>query len=301
VAPTRFERSLGRAADGGWLGYAFLLPATVALVAIILVPLAWSLVLSLYDWKLTDIDSAKPFVGLDNFRTVVEDPEVRTSAWVTARLVVGCVAVELVLGFVVAFAIYRIVRGRRLANAIVLLPMIVTPVIVALIWRYLLDPQFGLVNYVLGLFGAGDVGWLSSERLALISIGLVDVWQWTPFVILVLHAGMLSVQTEQTEAAEVDGAGTWQLVRHVFLPALKPLIVLVLLFRTMDVYRLFDTVYVLTQGGPGLATETLGMHTYRTGFMYFDMGQAMALSIGMLLVIVAISAFYLRLLRRERA
>jgi multiple sugar transport system permease protein len=284
------------------LGYGLALPATVALVLVILVPLGWSLVLSLYSWSLTDIDHRKPFVGLANFRQALSDSAVRTAARNTFELVVGAVAVELVLGLPVALALYHVTRGRRLANAIVLLPMIITPVIVALIWRYLLDPQFGIVNYLGGRIGVtdGQTAWLGSERLALPTIGLIDVWQWKPFVILILHAGMLAVPAELTEAARVDGASAWRVVRHIFLPALRPLILLVLLFRTMDVYRLFDTIYVLTQGGPGLATETLGMHTYRTGFIFFDMGYAMALSILMLVVIVLVSAFYLRLLRAER-
>jgi multiple sugar transport system permease protein len=284
------------------LGYGLALPAIVALVFVILVPLGWSLVLSLYSWSLTDIDHHKPYVGLANFRHALRDSEVRTAARNTLELVVGAVTVELVLGFAVALALYHVTRGRRLANAIVLLPMIITPVIVALIWRYLLDPQFGIVNYMAGRSGLtdGQTPWLGSERLALPAIGLIDVWQWTPFVILILHAGMLAIPSELTEAARVDGASAWRIVRHIFLPALRPLILLVLLFRTMDVYRLFDTVYVLTQGGPGLSSETLGMHTYRTGFIFFDMGYAMALSILMLIVIVGVSAFYLRLLRAEQ-
>jgi multiple sugar transport system permease protein len=284
------------------LAYGFVLPATVALVLVIVLPLAWSAVLSLYSWSLTDIDTTKPYVGLENFRHLLHDGAVRTAVRTTFELVVGAVAVELVLGFVVALALFHITRGRRLANAIVLLPMIITPVIVALLWRYLLDPQFGIVNWAAGRLGLpSDTAWFGSERLALPSIAVVDIWQWTPFVVLILHAGMLAIPTELTEAARVDGAGAWDTVRHVFLPALRPLILIVLLFRTMDVYRLFDTIYVLTQGGPGLATETLGMHTYRTGFIFFDMGYAMALSLAMLAVIVVISAFYLRLLRTERA
>jgi len=129
---------------------------------------------------------------------------------------------------------------------------------------------------------------------------LVDIWQWTPFVILVLHAGMLSIPIEQFEAATMDGAGQLRLAWNIVLPAIMPQVLLVLLFRTMDTYRLFDTVFVLTRGGPGDATETIGLYTYRTGFSYTQMGYAMALSIMILVTVAIISSFYIWLLRRER-
>jgi multiple sugar transport system permease protein len=173
-------------------------------------------------------------------------------------------------------------------------------VVAALIWRYVLDPQFGLVNMVIGaLGGSRETGWLSSPALALPSIVLVDVWQWTPFVILVLHAGLLAIPDSLLEAARVDGASAWQTIRLVMLPYLTPLVLIVLLFRTMDTYRTFDTVFVLTKGGPGLATETVGLYTYRSGFIFFEMGYAMALAVVVLALIVVISSFYLRLLRRR--
>ena len=289
-----------RLGESRLLGYVFVAPAVLLLAALILGPLVYSAVLSLYSWRLTEINLPKDFTGLANFREIGSDEVFGRALRNTFVFVGAAVTVELVLGFVVALAVFNINRGRRLANAIILLPMITTPVIVALVWRYLLDPQFGLVNYLVGEAGYDrEIAWLSSESLALPSIVLVDVWQWTPFVILVLHAGMLSIPDELLEAARVDGAGPWQLVRRVIIPYLMPLVLLVLLFRTMDTYRLFDTVYVLTQGGPGLATETVGLYTYRSGFIYFEMGYALALSLIVLAIIVVISAFYLRLLRRR--
>jgi multiple sugar transport system permease protein len=214
--------------------------------------------------------------------------------------VIGSVTVELVLGFIVATALFNINEGRRLANAIILLPMIITPVVTALLWRYLLDPQFGLVAQTMTLLGAnGGIDVWGSPTLALPGLMLVDVWQWTPFVILVLHAGMLSIPIEQFEAATMDGAGQLRLAWNIVLPAIMPQVLLVLLFRTMDTYRLFDTVFVLTRGGPGDATETIGLYTYRTGFSYTQMGYAMALSILILVTVAIISSFYIRLLHRE--
>ncbi|MHB8612329.1 MAG: carbohydrate ABC transporter permease [Candidatus Dormibacteraceae bacterium] len=266
----------------------------------ILAPLIYSTVLSTYSWTLLQIRLPKPFVGLLQYNTVAHDPLFAEALKTTVIFVVGAVSVELLLGFLIALALLNLHRGRRLANGIILLPMIVTPVIVALIWRYLLDPQFGLVNYAAHLLGyQRDIPWLGSITLALPSLIVIDIWEWTPFAILVLHAGMLAIPDDLYEAARVDGAGVWQIVRHVMIPYLTPLILVVLLLRTMDTYRIFDTIFVLTRGGPGISTQTVGIYTYENGFVYLNMGYTMALSVVILVFIVVISLFYLRLLQRR--
>jgi len=290
-------RDLG---DSRWLGYWMVTPAVVCLAALILAPLIYSTVLSTYSWTLLEIRSPKPFVGLVQYNNVAHDPLFGEAFKTTALFVLGAVSVELVLGFLIALALLNIHRGRRLVNGIVLLPMIVTPVIVALIWRYLLDPQFGLVNYATHLLGyQPDIPWLGSTTLALPSLIVIDIWEWTPFAILVLHAGMLAIPDDLYEAARVDGASAWQIARRVILPYLTPLILVVLLLRTMDTYRVFDTIFVLTRGGPGVSTQTVGIYTYQNGFVYLNMGYTMALSVVILIAIVVISLFYLRLLRRR--
>lgn len=275
------------------------LPALI-LAVLILGPLVYSFVMSFFEWGITDINRDKPFVGLDNYVTLFTDPMVLTALANTIVYVIAAVAIELVLGFIIASALFDLTKGRKLANSIILLPMIIAPVITALLWRYLLDPQFGLVAQVMTLFGAnGGIGFLGSPTLALPTLILIDVWQWTPFVILILHAGMLGISEDQFEAARIDGAGRLRILRSIVLPAILPQILLVLLFRTMDTYRIFDTVFVLTRGGPGTATETIGLYTYRTGFSYFDLGYAMTLSIFILITVAIISSFYIRLLRRR--
>jgi multiple sugar transport system permease protein len=187
-----------------------------------------------------------------------------------------------------------------LANAIILLPMIIAPVITALLWRYVLDPQFGIVAQLMTLAGGrGGIDVWGSPRLALPGLMLVDIWQWTPFVILVLHAGMLTIPSELFEAAAMDGAGQLRIAWSIVLPGIVPQALLVLLFRTMDTYRIFDTVFVLTRGGPSDASETIGLYTYRTGLSHMEMGYAMALSILILATVGCISGVYLRLLRRD--
>ena len=283
------------------LGYLMLAPAVIWLVVMILGPIIYSLVLSTYEWGITEINREKPFVGLDNYGTLLDDPVVWTAMVNTVIFVVASVSIELVLGYLIAAALFEINRGRRLANAIILLPMIVAPIITALLWRYLLDPQFGLFSQTLRVFGLTERGvdWFGDANRAMAGLVLVDVWQWTPFVVLIFHAGMLSISREYFEAASVDGASRWQITRAIVLPALQPLILLVLLFRTIDTYRIFDTVFVLTKGGPGLATETIGLYTYRTGLSYFDMGYAMALSSFVLATVAVVGFVYIRALRRR--
>jgi multiple sugar transport system permease protein len=276
------------------------IPAVVIVVLLILLPLLYSVFLSLFDWRLLDMNRAKAWAGLGNYIRLFTDKALGVALLNTGLFVIGSVTVELVLGFIVATALFNINEGRKLANAIILLPMIITPVITALLWRYLLDPQFGLVAQTMALLGAnGGIDVWGSSTLALPGLMLVDIWQWTPFVILVLHAGMLSISIEQFEAATIDGAGQLRIAWSIVLPAIMPQVLLVLLFRTMDTYRLFDTVFVLTRGGPRDATETIGLYTYRTGFSYTQMGYAMALSILILVTVAIISSFYIRLLRRE--
>jgi multiple sugar transport system permease protein len=285
---------------GSPLGYLMTAPAILTITVLILLPLAYSVVLSLYKWRLLEMNRPKQWFGLGNYWRLLTDSGLATALGNTALFVVGAVAVELLLGFVVALALFNINRGRKLANAVILLPMIITPVITALLWRYLLDPQFGIVAQVMTLLGGnGGIDVWGSSSLALPGLVLVDIWQWTPFVILVIHAGMLGISSELFEAAAIDGAGQLRVALSVILPAIRPQILLVLLFRTMDTYRIFDIVFVLTRGGPGTASDTVGLYTYRTGFTYTEMGYAMALSLFILVTVAVISSVYIRLLRRE--
>lgn len=285
---------------GRRLGRAMIALPALILALLIFGPLIYSIVLSLYKWQLTDINSGKPFVGFANYVHLFTDPQVLNAVGNTLIYVVGSVGTELILGFVIASALFEMTKGRKLANSLILLPMIIAPVITALIWRYMLDPQFGLVAQVLSVFGfKGGISFFGTSQLALPSLILVDVWQWTPFVILILHAGMLGISEEQFEAARIDGAGRWRILRSIVLPGIAPQILLVLLFRTMDTYRIFDTVFVLTRGGPGTSTETIGLYTYQTGFSFFDMGYAMTLGVFILVTVAIISSFYIRLLRRR--
>ncbi|HVY20662.1 MAG TPA: sugar ABC transporter permease [Bauldia sp.] len=299
-AATRSPRRGYRREDGSLLGYAMLAPAAILVGILILLPLAYSVFLSLYDWKLLEMNRPKRWSGLGNYWKLITDDGLHNAFVNTVIFMVGAVTVELVLGFVIALAVFHMTSGRRLANAIILLPMVITPVVTALLWRYMLDPQFGIVAQVMtALGGHGGIDVWGSSALALPGLMLVDIWQWTPFAILILHAGMLGISEEQFEAAAVDGAGHLRVAFSIILPAIVPQILVVLLFRSMDTYRIFDTVFVLTRGGPGVSSDTLGLFTFRNGFSYLQMGYAMALSVFLLVTVSIISAFYIRLLRRR--
>jgi multiple sugar transport system permease protein len=289
-----------RFADSRLLSYGLLLPGLAAITALVLVPVVYAVVWSLRDWRLTQISLPKQFVGFDNYADLLRDDVFFAALRNTTIFMVGSVAITVVIGFGVALALYYVTRGRRLVNALILLPMILSPVVVSLIWRYIYDTQFGPLNIVSTGLGLPRVQWLGSESLALGSVVLVDVWQFTPFAVLVLHAGLLTVPQEIVDAARVDGAGKVALARHILVPWLMPFVAVVVVIRSMDAYRVFDTIFLLTAGGPGTATESLSTYAQRQGFSFFEMGYSMAICVVMLAILVVISAFYLRLLARRR-
>lgn len=277
------------------MGYSFLLPAVFFLLFFIFVSIVYSFYMSFFEWKLFDLGAEKTFVGITNYLKIFTDEVFGTSLVNTLTIVVACLVVETVLGFLIALTLWTLKKNLRVIQSIILLPMITSPVIVGLIWRYIYDPQFGILNYILrSTTGMQNLAWLGDERLSLFSVILVDIWQMTPFVVLVLYTGMTGISEDCIEAAQVDGARYWQIVRGMILPSIAPLISFAMLIRTMDLFKIFDTIYVMTKGGPGYSTETIALYTYKTGFSYYNMGYAMALSMITLVCIVAISAVYLR-------
>ena len=271
------------------------------LLVLIVLPVFSSVYLSLFSWGLSDINRDKPFVFLENYRAVLTDPVYWSATGNTLLYVVGSVGVELVLGFGVALLVANLGIGRGLANSIIILPMVMAHIVVGLVWRYMYDPHFGAVGFIYRLLSGrrDQVAWLAQESTALLSVIVVDIWVATPFVVLVLYAGIISLPDDWMDAAEVDGASYLQTVRYIMLPALSPLILLVLLIRTMDSYRVFDFIFALTQGGPQRATETVGYYIYRNGFAHFRMGHATATAVITLVILLAISATLLRMMRRR--
>ncbi len=266
-----------------------LVPAVLLLVVILLAPflyMAWT--------SLTDLSFALPnrdgnFIGLDNYRRLVREDDIFWSSFaLTLRFVVIVVSVEFVLGFALAMLLFRFVVRRRLLLTLLLVPMMLAPVAVGLIWKLLLQGDFGMVSYYLRALGLLQVrdALLSNADAVLPAIMVIDAWQWTPFVTLVMLAGLLSLPREPFEAAVMDGARPWQVFRDVTLPLLRPIIALVLLLRAIDAFKEFDKVFILTGGGPGISTELLSIYVFRLNFKNWDLGYGAAAAFMVYLVVL---------------
>jgi multiple sugar transport system permease protein len=282
--------------DGPRTDLLLLAPAFVGLLALTGLPLVGALWTSLQAWDL-GTSTAPQFIGLENFRSLATDGAFWKAAGLTAYQVLGTVTVQLVVGVLMALLLSRRLRGAGLLRALYLLPMMSTPVVVGLLWKMLLNTDSGAVNQLIGVLGLGPVDWLGDPRLAMPSIIGTDVWLSTPFVVIIVTAGLQSIPGETLEAATVDGASAWQRLRFIILPMIRPMIVLAVLFRTMDAIKRFDTIYVMTGGGPGNATETLDLHAFFYSFQYLDAGKGAAVAMIMLAIIMTVSAVLLRFVR----
>jgi multiple sugar transport system permease protein len=258
-------------------GRGFLLPGLLFLFAIDVVPLLYSAWLSLYDWWLLRPSSIR-FVGLGNYIRLATDPELRRAVVVTGLFTAGAVVLEFLVGLGLALLFSQPFRFLRPLRVVLLLPLFVVPVVGATMWRVIFHPDMGPLNYYLNLFGLGRPPWLSDPTLALVSITLVDAWRTIPFMFLVMYAGIEVLPAELFEAAAVDGASRWQAFRHITVPLLAYIMLVAVLIRGMDAFRELDIIYVLTGGGPGTATQTIQMLSYRV-FGLGHMGLANALGI----------------------
>jgi multiple sugar transport system permease protein len=279
----------------------FLTPTLLLLLFITIFPLIWSLFLSFTRYS---VNRAQPplFIGLRNYANILSDPDRWIYFRTTAAFVIMAVGIEFLLGFGIALLLQRKFPGRGLITVLMLTPMMLSPIVVGLFWRFLYDANFGVLNYVYqGLTGAHKpIEFLTNKDLALPAIVLVDVWMWTPFMMLISVAGLSAIPKYLYEAADVDRASTWFKFRHITLPMMTPLLIIALLFRTMDAFKLFDQVYILTEGGPGKVTEVISMHIYRVAFRQFETGLASALGYVVLVVVIALANMYIRYLNRVR-
>ena len=289
-------RRFGRLGDRGLAGL-FISPALALLLFLSIFPLLWALYLSFTDYSATR-DVPAQWIWFENYIDLLTSSQVHQRAITTAVYVIGAVGLQTVLGFTIAYLISRRARGRGLMTTLFLTPMMLSPVVVGLFWKFMLDAQFGVVNSFLGTLGLGQVEWLTNQRLALFSLIVVDTWQWTPFIMLIALAGLTAVPKYLYEAAEIDRASEWFRFRRITLPLVWPLLLIAVLFRAIEAFRLFDLVYILTNGGPGVATETLSFHVYKTAFLGFDTGRASAYGILMVIVVIVLAQFYLRYLNR---
>lgn len=274
------------------------LPAALTLFAITVYPLIFSLRLSFFRFDLTA--GADPvFTGLDNYaRLLFRDPRFWGSLSKTTYLVVAGIVIQLTLGLGLAVLLSRLRRARSLVTALMLVPVMMAPVVVATQGMVVYNAQYGPLNYLLNRMSVPGLVWLGDRGVALQTILLTDVWQWTPFVAIIMVAGMAALPPELYEAAEVDGASVWQIFRRITLPLLQPLIIIVVLLRLMDIFKMFDYVYVLTRGGPGSATETLSYYNYLQGLQFFSFGYAAAMSFAQIIILSVVAMFLVRRIRK---
>ncbi len=280
------------------LRHRMLLPLVGLLAAVLAWPALFALWVSLHDYRLTRLRDVR-FVGLDHYRALLFDPVFLNAMANTLHFVLAAVALELLLGLGLALALHRLRTGRHLARALVLVPMFVTPIAVGLMFRFLLNPQLGVVPYLLGRLGI-TVDWFG-PGLALWSLILIDVWQWTPFMVLMLLAGLEALPRAPFEAARVDGASPWRIFTRITLPLLRPVVLVALVIRGLDAFKVFEYVYAITRGGPGDSTETVQFLIYKVGFRFFRMGEASAMAWLLLLVTLALTVLLWHLLRRREA
>ena len=266
------------------------------MAAVLLGPTVFALWVSLHDYKLTRLGQVR-FVGLENYLALLGDPAFLNAMANTLRFVFAAVALELALGLALALALYRLSFGRHLARALVLVPMFVTPIAVGLMFRYLLNPEFGVIPYLLRGVGVA-IDWFG-PGLALWSLVLIDVWQWTPFMVLLLLAGLESLPKAPFEAARVDGASAWFTFTRVTLPLLRPVMLVAVIIRGLDAFKVFEYVYAITRGGPGASTETIQFLIYKVGFRFFRMGDAAAMAWALLLVTFLLTLLLWRLWARR--
>jgi len=280
--------------------YAFLAPAVGVFAIALIYPVFYSLRLSFFQFGFTDILKGGTFVGFGNYIKVLQSPQFHTTLKVTGIFISVTLASELLIGLALALLAEHKLKGLRIFRTVFLLPIMVAPVVVGVIWRYLFNPTYGIVNYLLGLLGFENVSWLSQPGTALTAIILTDIWQWTPFVFLLLLAGLQNVPDQVIEASVVDGAGYFQRLFHVKLPLIKTTIALTIVLRLIDALRALVVMFIMTSGGPGMATEVLSLHIYKTAFVAHRLGQASTLAIFLILILLAISVVVLWLLRTER-
>jgi len=282
----------------------FIAPTIILLVAISIFPLIWSVYLSFTQYKVTGV-AAPLWVGLNNFRDILTENDLYDN-WkqfqFTAVVVICAVGIEFLLGFGLAMLLVRKFPGRGLILTLMLTPMMLAPVIVGLFWKFMLDASFGVVNYMQSAwFGLPRVDYLNQPTTATISIIVADVWMWTPFMLLISVAGLSAIPKYLTEAALVDRASAWFRFRHITLPLVWPLLLIALLFRTIDAIKLFDLPFTLTGGGPGQATWTISYTLYQKAFNDYDTGSACALAYIILIMVIALANIYIRNLNKVTA
>jgi multiple sugar transport system permease protein len=272
------------------------IPAMLVVATVIVFPWLFTVYMSAFDWK---IGQAAHFVGLGNYAGLATNQRFLESIVHTFYFTLLAVIFPLVLGTAAALVFHRRFRGRGLLRAIFTMPMMATPVAIALVWTMMFHPQQGVLNYLLTSIGLPPSLWVYSPTFVIPSLVIVEVWHWTPLVMLIVLGGLAALPTEPYESARLDGASEWQLLRHVTLPLIMPFLMVAAVIRTIDAVKAFDTIYVISQGGPGTASETINLYLYLQAFAFYNVGNASAVVVVFFAIIVALALLLLHV--RERA
>jgi multiple sugar transport system permease protein len=279
------------------LKYIFPLPALIFVFLLMIFPVCYTLFVSFTDWTLT---SGRPMrlVGLQSYLRAIKDARFSAAIGRTFSFTLGVVAVEAVLGTIIALVLNREFRGKNLLKFILLLPMVVTPVAIGITFNLFYDPTIGFLNYVLQTLGLPQSGWVTEAKTVLQSLMLVDIWQWTPMVALIVLAGLSSLSSEPFESARVDGANALQTFFYVTLPMIMPTVLTAIVLRSVDALKTYDIIAAMTRGGPGYSSETLNIHGYKLSFEYFAMGRASAVLVFLFLIVLAFSLAVMRIRKK---
>ena len=275
----------------------FPLPAVIFVILLMIFPVCYTLFISFTDWSLT---SGRPmkFAGLGSYIAVLKEPRFLSAIIRTFVFTVGAVAVEAVLGTIIALILNRSFRGKELLKFLFLLPLVATPVAIGIVWNLFFDPTIGFLNYVLSTLGLPQSGWVTESETVLVSLMLVDVWQWTPMIALIVLAGLAGLPPEPYESACVDGSNAVQTFFNITLPMITPTILTAVILRTVDALKTYDIIYAMTKGGPGYSSETLNIMAYKLSFEYLNMGQASSLLVFLFLLVLCVSLGVMRVRKK---
>ena len=272
------------------------MPAAIIVAAVIVFPWIFTLFMSVHDWK---VSGATPFVGMANYAKMLVDDRFQWAIVRTLTFTAGSVAAPVLLGVWAAVCFASNFRFKGLARTIFVLPMMATPVAISLVWTMMFHPQLGVLNYILSLVGLPPSAWVYDSATVIPTLVMVETWQWTPLVMLIVLGGIASLPTDPYEAAVLDGASTWQMFRHITLPLAWPFIVVATVIRMIDALKAFDTIYVITLGGPGTSSETLNIMLYQTAFAYYDLGYGSAMVVVFFVLILLISMLLLHVRQKQ--
>ncbi|MGA9317646.1 MAG: sugar ABC transporter permease [Nitrososphaeraceae archaeon] len=278
--------------------YLFLAPSFAILLVFLIFPLSWNIYIALHDVSLTTLLKEWEYVGLENFVTLFDDPNFYTSLKVTLMFVGGSVALQFGVGILMALVLNQQIRGSGVYRAILIIPWTISAVIAAFSFKFILDDNFGILNYILNQLGMESVGWLSDPNIVIWSLVIANTWYGTPFTLLFLTAGLLSINPSLYEAARIDGASKMRSLFHITLPLLKPFMIINLILITMWSVNLFDIQLIMTGGGPLFSSTTTSLYMYRQAFEFGLLSKGAAAGIILILINLAVAVIYVKFLRR---